>query len=302
MTAPAVERRPPEAVFAQLGNELRIRIIQTLGSADSPLAFSEIRGHVEERDSGKFNYHLKKLVGSFVRRVEPDETAGSEDDTLGVDGGYELSLAGEQVYGAMLAGTYTATGTLDSFDIEGVCPVCRDETLRASYENEQATVACSDCDAVLVEAAFPPATLDQFEREELPHAFDTWARASLARVLSGFCNTCGGRVTGRLFETDGSWEPVRAEFTCGYCGNETLTSASLPMSYHHETTQFLADHGVDVQQDPSWTWHDPDDEHEIRTVSRDPLRVEVVVSRHDERLVATIDETVRIVATRREAR
>lgn len=94
----------------------------------APQSFSTLREHVGERDSGKFNYHLGKLVGRFVRKS---------------DDGYELTLAGWQIIGAVLSGAYTASGTIDPIDLTVSCPAC-EGTVRLTYEDERVTVACLD--------------------------------------------------------------------------------------------------------------------------------------------------------------
>ena len=109
MSDPAIEHEPPEEVFGLLGNRLRVDILRALADGDPPVVFSTLRDKVEERDSGRFNYHLRKLVGTFVRET---------------DAGYELTLAGRRVVGALVAGTYTDDATLAATDINDPCPEC----------------------------------------------------------------------------------------------------------------------------------------------------------------------------------
>lgn len=68
--------------LAVLGNEIRMSILRELADADGVLSFTELRERVDIRDSGKFNYHLKKLCEYFVRET---------------DGGYELGHAGTRI-------------------------------------------------------------------------------------------------------------------------------------------------------------------------------------------------------------
>lgn len=79
---------PPLAadeLFGILGNETRMRILQTLWEAfafedyvvreQEPTSFSELRARTEVEDSGNFDYHLGKPVGSLVEHreeVRPD--------------------------------------------------------------------------------------------------------------------------------------------------------------------------------------------------------------------------------------
>lgn len=76
------EEISPEKAFSLLGNETRVAIIRELGATEDPRSFSDLHAAVGVRDSGGFNYHLQKLVGTFIRRA---------------DGGYELSEAGVRI-------------------------------------------------------------------------------------------------------------------------------------------------------------------------------------------------------------
>ncbi|MEF8884798.1 MAG: helix-turn-helix domain-containing protein, partial [Haloarculaceae archaeon] len=85
-----VETRDPDEAFAALADDTRVDILRALWSdEDQRATFSELREAVGMRDSGQFNYHLDKLVGRFVRKT---------------DDGYELTLAGLYVNGAIEAG------------------------------------------------------------------------------------------------------------------------------------------------------------------------------------------------------
>lgn len=214
----AVNRQSPGEAFGLLSNDLRVGIVQALGEAGEPVSFSDLREAVGERDSGKFNYHLGELVGHFV----------TKDDE-----GYSLSFAGNHVYGAIRSGAYTADASLDPFEFEGPCPLCGSDALVAEYADKQATLYCPDCEEWRNEFSFPPAALDQYARKDLPHVFYRWMRATVTRVLQGFCANCGGRVDGRLERapTDGPM-PIRALFECGRCGDRLTSSPVLPALFH----------------------------------------------------------------------
>ena len=94
--APPVDDNQTDA-FDILGHELRLRIVETLGArqrANSwmavPIAFEEIRRAVDSDDSGRFSYHLDKLLGTYVEQS---------------DDGYVLSSAGFEVSSAILRGS-----------------------------------------------------------------------------------------------------------------------------------------------------------------------------------------------------
>ncbi|MFB6354779.1 MAG: hypothetical protein ABEJ92_11925 [Halobacteriales archaeon] len=76
------------ALFDLLSDETRLRIVSVLAAhehanpAAPPLGFAALRERVGAADSGRFNYHLRKLAGSLVEKV---------------DGGYALTPAGWRV-------------------------------------------------------------------------------------------------------------------------------------------------------------------------------------------------------------
>lgn len=91
-----------------LGNELRMDVIRELADADRPLSFTELRERVDVRDTGKFNYHLTRLCGYFVRETE---------------GGYELGHAGTRLLSAVGPGG-ASEHDLRTGSETGACPVC----------------------------------------------------------------------------------------------------------------------------------------------------------------------------------
>lgn len=274
------EYRPPGETFALLSNDLRVDIVRTLGEAEEPMSFSAIRGAVGAEDSGKFNYHLRKLVDHFV--------------THGEDG-YALSMAGDRVYGAILSGAYTADASIDPFEFEGPCSVCGHESLLAEYEDEYARLSCPDCGEWRNEFPFPAGSLDQFTRAELPTAFDRWMRATVLKFLQGFCENCGGRVEASLERSPaGDRIPVRARFECGRCGDELRCSPTLPVLYHPAAVAFFDAHGVDVLNDPSWRYYDTDDEISVEVAEDEPLTARLSITVDDVELTATVDTDVEI--------
>lgn len=281
-TTVSVERQSPEAVFALLGDDIRLGIVQALGATpDETVGFADLRERVGVRDSGLFNYHLGKLRGTFVRKT---------------DEGYQLTYAGRQVVGAMHAGMYTANATVDAFTIDGACPLCDGEVV-AHYADEKATVECTECDDWENTLGFPPGSLDQFEREELPGAFDRWLQYTLAGILAGFCYTCAGRMEGRLAANEDldriAGVPAHVTYECERCGSTARASGFMPVLYHPAVQGFLFDHGFDVRTDPSWSL--------VATVplnaeltSEDPPELRVAFTLDDEIVAATVtaDATV----------
>lgn len=280
-TGISVDRRAPEEVFGLLGNELRVAILRAL--ADDPTeskSFSELRERVGERDSGKFNYHLRKLDGVLVRR---------DDD------GYELTTAGMQLVGALVAGTYTAEAEIEPIELDDPCPACGGGPLVVTYRDEHAQMDCAECDDWYSRFSFPPGTLDQYDREELPAAFDRWLWSLFQRVTSGFCANCAGRLSGEIRPER---EPPVVEWTCERCNDLASASPSLPVLYHPATQGFLYDHGVDPSTTPNWR----------RTSSRDVDVVAdgdgatVTLTLEGDTLTATVDAAGRVTSVDRSDR
>lgn len=258
----AVERRSPKDVFGLLSNDLRVEILQALGTSGEPRRFSELREAVGERDSGKFNYHLGKLVGNLVVHDED---------------GYRLSIAGRKMYGAMISGAYTTEAEIAPFEFGEPCPMCGHDSLVAEYGDEKAQMYCPECENWHNEFSFPPGSLDQFERHELPRAFDRWMQAAVSKVVLGFCGNCGGRVDSYLEPADEYEDvmPVRARYVCERCSDEVRSYPALPLMFHPKTVSFFDDHGVNVLSDPSWTYFQGEQALDITIASEDPLRARV---------------------------
>ena len=273
------EQLTPEAAFGLLGNETRIAIIRALGEADEePLSFSALRERAGVRDSGGFNYHLDKLVGSFVRRE---------------DGGYALTFAGARVVGAILSGTFNEKGAEEEFELDAACPACG-SAVRASYRDERVAVRCPTCDEQLSFFGFPPGGFENRDTTELTRTFDRWIRNVFSLMADGICFNCTGRTHGSLTtesEHMGDDEEVVVEFTCERCGEGATASVGSYVLYHPAVVAFHHDHGVDLSDTLSWNlpWL-RDGRTRIR--SRDPLRAETTVELDGETLDLVVNEAL----------
>lgn len=278
-----VERRSAEETFGLLGNEIRVAILQALAEEPGEShSFSALREAVGEPDSGKFNYHLRKLEGQFVTKTEA---------------GYELSIAGGQVVGALIAGTYTADVEMAPIDIEDPCPVCGEAGLTMEYADERAVVKCNACDEFQNQFTFPPGTVDQFDRAELPAAVDRWLWATLSRVRKGFCPTCGGRIEGSLApaeESETAMNRVRAAFECPRCGTEVRTALGLITYFHPGVMGFFYDHGIDLTAEPTWALPTLQDDYSAEFESEDPPTARLSIELDGETATLVLDESLTV--------
>lgn len=272
----SVERRSPEETFELIANEVRVEILDALGeNPNGALSFSELYDRVEIDDTGNFNYHLKKLCGSFVRHAD----------------GYELTYAGRRIVGAIHAGTYTANATVEPTEIGWDCQLCGGEMV-VGYRDERARFRCLDCERG-AEFPFPPGALDQFARSELPHAFSRWWYRTVTEITSGFCPTCSGRLDGELARLPGGDEaepaPSMVAFECCRCGTIPTVSGATVATVHPAVEGFLDAHGFDVStRHPSQIW-DELDASSATVVSEDPSRIEFRFEHGDEAVAVELE-------------
>lgn len=274
------ERIPPEDVFSLLGNETRIDIIQALWRADNDhVSFSELRDHAAVADSGQFNYHLSKLVGTFVQR----------------DGsGYRLTYAGRRIIGAMLDGTYTKRAEIDPFEIGASCSGCA-SSLEASYENDQFVVRCPNCEETVLRFAFPPGVLDGRPREAFAETASHWIRAQLSFTVNGICPNCAGVITHSITtDPERHNRAVGLEYDCERCKHHATATVGLHLSYHPAVIALYDDHGIDLNEEflRSYVWND-DQSTSVRSES--PLRISVTISIADDELELIVDEDLNVV-------
>lgn len=277
----------PEEVFALLGNDLRMRILQALFEDPyTPLSFSALRERVDERDSGKFNYHLGKLVGRFVRKT---------------DEGYELTMAGWQIIGAILAGTYTGSEALDPIDLDVSCPSCAGTT-RLTYEDERVLIACVDCEEQLSSAGVPPGVIDGYDREEIPHVFEQWMRTLIDQAERGFCVSCSGRIVPEVLvdcedEQLGRIDEPHVKYSCQRCPEICSLALGSALLNHPAVVGFHYDHGIDLRTAQTWSL-DWARRGAAVAESRDPLRARVDIELDGDRLSLVVDDALDVVEVR----
>ena len=253
----------PEEAFTALADETRVAILQALWSpskdwsAREDHGFSELREAVGMRDSGQFNYHLDKLTGRFVRKT---------------DEGYQLTLAGRQVVGAIRAGSYTMSGSVEPLDLDEPCPTCG-AVLTLQYEDEQVDIACAECNHRLG-FWIPPGVFEDVAREDFPRVASRYMRASVRKMKAGFCWFCEGTMATELVAVDelvpagasevsldGDLPMVR--YRCTRCGASVTSDLGTAVLDEPEVAAFHESHGIDVVGD-DW-WHhsvlEPDDAH-----------------------------------------
>lgn len=171
-----------DVAFAKLGNDTRLEILHVLFQSDSPLNFSDVMNAVGVQDSGRFNYHLDKLLEIFVRHTSD---------------GYELTRAGTTVIGGVLAGEYTKSFDTSPVSLETPCPSC-DCSLTGEFTNDYVQIGCQSCGRILIKLEVPPGAFEAYPRKEWPHYVDQMARQEFSMLDAGFCTVCRGPISSHI--------------------------------------------------------------------------------------------------------
>lgn len=281
----STERLSPAEAFEVLGDEVRLSILRALKDDREPVSFSELRERIGVSDSGRFNYHLDRLRGHFIRRA---------------DDGYELRYHGKRVVETVLSGTFTDTATVAPFEVEGSCYAC-DGALEGVYDDERVTIRCTACEERILSIDYPPSALQGRDPEELMAAYARWSMARVALAADGVCPSCGGRTERLLYEpgTDLPFDVLPA-FECAVCTHRASTSFAAVAMRRPVVASFYADHGVDLEDHPYWDVEPCVTGEDTTVHSRDPLDVEVAFPAGDEVLRVRLDDNLEIVRTVRE--
>ncbi|WP_284013874.1 DUF7351 domain-containing protein [Halobaculum litoreum] len=225
------------AAFSFLGDGLRLAVLRALAAGEPPagpregaVAYSDLRREVGERDSGKFSYHLDKLTGRFVEKV---------------DGGYRLREPGREVVRLLDRGVVDGPAEFEPTAVPARCPLCGGD-VHVRYGDHHVVTCCGDCeglfgadgtpDGTLTGVVLPPATVEGRDPAALfEHAHRVFRRR-LRAMVDGLCLECGGDVerrlrrcpdhdapTGRTCGTCGTAYPVLAELVCTVCGRGRVT-------------------------------------------------------------------------------
>lgn len=277
--------RAPEGVFSLLGNEIRVDILRALWETpDTHTTFSELYDAVEMSDTGQFNYHLGKLVGTFIRKTEE---------------GYELSFAGEHIIGAVLSGVYTETGNIDPIDIDDPCHRCGGQ-LRAHYSDEYVRIECDDCEIVVIDLDVPPGILDGRDRADLPRVFSQWIKSEYIQVLSGCCSACTGPITATIdSDPNKQLESMCVEHQCTRCDRTITSNIGSVFIDHPAVVQFHDEHGIDLRTTPLWQVGWLFEDH-ATIIAEDPLRIRITATINDDTLSLLVDDDLTVIESETE--
>ncbi|MFC4553010.1 MULTISPECIES: ArsR/SmtB family transcription factor [Halorussus] len=289
----ASEGLDPDDAFTLLADETRLKILRALGDAAEPedsnaLSFSELRRRADVAQSGRFNYHLKRLTGHFVE---------------GVEDGYRLRFPGVLVYQSIRAGTFTEDVSVAPFDLDAGCHVC-DGTLRGRYDGLVFRIDCGDCETEFYHCHLPPSSLDPARREETLRAADQRIRDHLSSLSNRICPRCAGRVPPELMvpsEDHRYGDPAATSaltlYECDHCGAYNYTRVGAHLLFEPAVVSFCYQRGVDLSTRRVWSLEFVSADTRTEVVSEDPWRVAVEVDAGDETLRVVVDGDLNVVET-----
>lgn len=295
-----------DGAFGVLGNETRIQILYALGAADEPLSFSALREAVGVGDSGRFNYHLVKLDGTFVEKTAD---------------GYALLQAGRRVVEAIFSGVLTEDPGIERVPIDRPCQFCG-APIEARVSPGSIEAFCTECSGTFGESSasgrrvsaergylgklsLPPAGFQDRTPEEVFHAAQVWGHLEVLSIANGICPRCSATLERwvevcedhaaadqDLCERCGNRFPVVVQTACTNCIFEAMGNLGLVLIGHPTVQAFKVAHGDNlVAPSPG---KNPLSNREEVLVSADPFVARVTYSYEGEELTLVIDEELSI--------
>jgi ribosomal protein S27E len=277
-TSLAVDRAAD--AFGTLADENRIAILLALWH-EQPLSFAALQEAADFDDSGRFNYHLDKLVGRFV---------GKDDDR------YRLRPAGARALDILYDERFGEQPSPVERDLETPCPSCG-TPLQAVYEDGRIEISCPACSVVVHYGYFPPRGRAARDPEALFLAYSRQLWRDFTLASAGVCPHCSGRMETHL-EVDPDWHlDVATVSVCQHCNVEIGTPVGLRLLDDPAVVAFLSDHGIDVDDVPFWTLAFCLGDDRVSIDATEPIRATVHVEQGEDRLEVIVDESGTVIET-----
>jgi hypothetical protein len=284
-----------EAALEILGEETRARIVVELGRAvrddgivPAPLSFSDLMDRVGAADSGRFNYHLDKLVGTFVYKTEA---------------GYLLGPPGHFLYRAVVSGRLTDREQVEPFEV-GTCPDCGEALLAEYPANSCFYVRCPTCETFQHAVELPASGFEGRTPREALTAGVRRRHHEVALLRYGVCHGCGATVERRLDDGDHeAWDDfygydIYAAMSCSVCSVGGFGHPALAALVTPPVVAFFHDHDRDAFG--AVPWEPPLSTAKAGTVVHDDGdRATVPFELDGDRLRVTLDDDLAVATTER---
>ncbi len=298
----------PNEAFDLLGNETRIGILQTLGEADDPIPFTQLRDEVGIRQGAQFNYHLDKLVGHFVSKT---------------DDGYALRRPGRRVVRTIRSGAVTEDPTIEASQIDLTCHHCGALT-EVSYRRGEVRLSCTSCggnydesvsrgpdprgdDGNLANFSFPPAGTQGRTPGGVQQAAATWVHLEALAAAGGICAWCAARIESdlRVCENHDAGPglcdacdrrlAVWVQYECTNCTYDQAYPMVMALLDVPALLAFVGDHGLNTTtRGIEWGW-----DYDEAILSSDPFKGQFTFSIDGDSITLTVDENIQVVDVQR---
>lgn len=220
-------------VFELIAHPDRLSIVRALierrrTAADPHLRFSELRDNAGVDDTGRFNYHLDQLRGSFV-------TQG--------DDGYRLSAYGHRLTAPMMGGVHDPDRVEEPIETPGECPGCG-ESLEIRADGIVLQVACEEGHPLNSGLLGYPDIFNAREPEAANEALVLINTQAFELAVAGTCPTCHAPVDGALRRAE-EGAPWYFEAPCDTCSNQFAATTGACVATHPDVVLFFSAHDVD---------------------------------------------------------
>lgn len=272
-----------------LANDRRLEILFALADREwevqengHVMSFTDLYDAVDVDSTSQFSYHLKHLVGRFVAEM---------------DGGYQLTYAGDKIVRAVRSGLYEATLTFEAVDVDGVCPFCREAALVADSLEERFVVRCTACDSMLLADAFPRSQAAHRSPSEIAESFGCGIWSTAVAVDGGVCPECNGVVDASVDSHERVGLVVHTvDHTCRECRTMIHLPIEVFVALHPATAAFLHRHGISILETPLWELfgHFTSKNWTTDVRSASPLEARFELSCGDETLVLEMGDDLEV--------
>ncbi|WP_435365922.1 DUF7351 domain-containing protein [Haloarchaeobius sp. DYHT-AS-18] len=270
--------------FALLGHDIRLEILLALldrwrAAHTEPQGYADLMRAVEMQDSGKFNYHLGRLRGVYLRKTAD---------------GYVPTASATALHRAVLANRPTESVSRHEFDTSVACPEC-DGPTTLTYDREFFSLRCPSCDELVggFTYPFPKNGLRNRTDEVVFETVYDRARTQVGLARRGQCPDCAGTTTVTVdpaaLDRDGAF-PVG--ISCETCTWVVESGFYLPLLSHARVAAGLLEIGLPVEEAYHWDLPTPT----TTVVRTDPLELELRIAGPEGTATIVVDGTLAVTS------
>lgn len=263
--------------FSVLGSRPRLEILVALlesearerGWTGGSMSFSTLHGAVGVASTSRFAYHLGRLEGQFVEE-SPE--------------GYRLTLAGETLARAIVAGSFEPTSDLDPVAVDAPCPLCTAEGLLAETAASLFVLRCPACETSLVTDPVWESELADRTPREAVESVGRRLRHHCRMAADGICPECHGRLEPRVEAHERGGTTVHAfHGACRQCWRVITVPVEVACLLHPEAAALRRREGRSTAG-PLWDlFAVAAEDCSLDVVSERPFEAVVTLARADER-------------------